>query len=343
MCAEWLSSLGMSSSIKSGLAKAAKYKAFGDIGLFFGLLLLLELLLPGDARLSSINPHPFWIPVLLVSAQHGSRAGLAAATVATSLVVLWMHPVRHPTEDFYTYTTQLFIEPVLWVAAALFLGLLRDQHIAEKRELQAQAETLLKDQQLIGEHSLGLARRIKLLERHIASTDAASTREAFRLLAELSKASDEHIMSRLEAAAAALLGPYSVLSVHQQKGTTIHSKIVSSIRQKAAIPDRHADYANTLLSTLHNKPRNLSFLVQEDTELLDRALFAVPLFSKNVLTPVGVLSCEVLDPKCFDLAEQAQEIVIAMETLAAAFSSARDLASLGTDRKLLLNPHADAA
>ena len=325
MCAMPLSSPGTSPSrgfaVQARIAQCIRYKPLGDIALFFGLLVLLELALPGEARLASIEPHPFWLPVLLVSVQHGSRAGLVAAIVAMALTVLWVYPDRAPTEDFYSYTTSLFIEPVLWIAAALILGQIRDRHLAEKQELEDQAKALLTDRRLIGEHSLGLSRRVGDLERLIATIETASAGEALRLLAELRDAPSKLIHPRLETAAASLLGP-CVLSVHRQQGADVVTTIISSSKLNAAIPRRGPRYARALTNAVKKKPRALTFLVPKDRDLLDRALFAVTIPSENSAVPLGMLVCEMLDPTRLDLVEDAPSVVVAMEALAASLSYA---------------------
>lgn len=348
MCAMPLSTRNSSGSsarlsAHAQAAQAKRFKPVGDIALLFGLLVLLELALPGNTRLSSINPHPLWIPVLLVSVQHGSKAGLVSAIVATVLVVLWLHPERHSTVDFYTYTTQLFTQPVLWIAAAFFLGRIRDRHLIEKRLLELQAESLKQDRQLVGEHSLDLTRRMKVLERHITTMDATSVNEALHLLAQLRAASAEQIIPRLQAAATSLLGAGSVLSIHRQQGTRILTETVASDGFETKLPARQRHYASALANTLESDPRILSFHILTDAEVLAGALFAVPLQGNTATAPIGVLSCESIDSTKFDLAEQANAILIAMEALATNLSVALRHADERNEQRRLLNHNVDAA
>ncbi len=40
--------------------------------LIFAVLLVVEWVTPGRATLASVSPHPFWIPVILMSVQKGA-------------------------------------------------------------------------------------------------------------------------------------------------------------------------------------------------------------------------------------------------------------------------------
>ncbi|TAE82367.1 MAG: hypothetical protein EAY76_03250, partial [Alphaproteobacteria bacterium] len=49
-----------------------RVSALLEIALFLGLALLINLVFGGSPRFIASQPHPFWILILLVSAQYGS-------------------------------------------------------------------------------------------------------------------------------------------------------------------------------------------------------------------------------------------------------------------------------
>lgn len=53
--------------------------------IILSMMLLIGAATPIGAHLGSTSPNPLWIPVLLLSGQHGTKAGVAAAV--TSMVV----------------------------------------------------------------------------------------------------------------------------------------------------------------------------------------------------------------------------------------------------------------
>jgi GGDEF domain-containing protein len=106
----------------------------------------------------SVNPNPYWIPVLLLSVQYGVFEGLTAAALCTfaSLlsgvdpgffaVLMEQGPSaaldRASGASFDTFTNEDYLiawtyaaQPLLWVVSALLLGLLRERLRQRNREL----------------------------------------------------------------------------------------------------------------------------------------------------------------------------------------------------------------
>ncbi len=196
--AVWLEKLH-SASLGSHAAKT-------DILLLFSALAAVAMVLPAGLSFAQMNPHPFWIPVLLVSARHGSRAGLVAAAIASALAVLWIDPARVSVEDIYTYTSKIAVEPVFWIAAALVLGSMRDAGAADVSALEAKAQKLLEDRRLIAGEYSELLKRQKQLEQRLSMSEAPPIGELIGRLAELREATRETMPQRLQEAAELALG-----------------------------------------------------------------------------------------------------------------------------------------
>ncbi len=106
-----------------------------EVLVLLGLPLLIDtFLLMGD-RFISVSPHPFWIPVLLVSVQYGTGDGLMAAVVASLALLIGNMPERALTQDEFSYLFNILNRPLMWFAAAVVLGELRTRHIMERDEL----------------------------------------------------------------------------------------------------------------------------------------------------------------------------------------------------------------
>jgi hypothetical protein len=89
----------------------------------------------GPVGLDSM-PHPFWIPVLLMSAQYGIMGALFATLAATGMFFASELPAQSAAQDFYAYAGMIAVQPCTWFAAALVLGGLRTLHIHHHGELQ---------------------------------------------------------------------------------------------------------------------------------------------------------------------------------------------------------------
>ena len=98
------------------------------------VILVIRAVLPGGS-LGSM-PHPFWIPVLLMSSQYGIMGGLFATLAATALFFVSGLPVQSATQDFYAYAGIVAAQPCAWFGTALILGGLRSLHIHHQTELQ---------------------------------------------------------------------------------------------------------------------------------------------------------------------------------------------------------------
>ena len=64
------------------------WNAIIELVAFLGVAALLELTLLEPGTLASMRPHPFWVPVVLVSLQYGTTDGIAA--VAASVLTQWL-------------------------------------------------------------------------------------------------------------------------------------------------------------------------------------------------------------------------------------------------------------
>src|SRR5580704_14960111 len=100
------------------------------------VIVVVQTILPeGPAGLASL-PHPFWIPVLLMSVQYGIMGGLFATLSATTAFFIGELPVQYATQDFYGYAGIVAALPCGWFGTALVLGGLRTLHIHQHTVLQ---------------------------------------------------------------------------------------------------------------------------------------------------------------------------------------------------------------
>jgi len=118
-----------------------RLSALAEMGLLFALLLGVDAVFFGGTRFAGIEPHPFWIPVLLIAAQYGTGEGLIAALGAS--LALWLG-VPAPVEagqDRLDIAFAMAFQPALWLAAALIIGELSARRLArERRALTALSE-----------------------------------------------------------------------------------------------------------------------------------------------------------------------------------------------------------
>ncbi|TAE34177.1 MAG: hypothetical protein EAY65_03550 [Alphaproteobacteria bacterium] len=113
-----------------------RVSALLEIALFLGLALLINLVFGGSPRFIASQPHPFWILILLVSAQYGSNEGLAAVMASTLVLLVGNIPEQRVDQDAYDWLFSIAYVPLMWMVTATILGLLRQRHIRERDELK---------------------------------------------------------------------------------------------------------------------------------------------------------------------------------------------------------------
>lgn len=107
-----------------------------EMALFFlGSLIIDALWLSGD-RFFFVSPHPFWIIVLLMSAQYGTGEGLVAAFFSSVMLLFGNLPLQAVNQDLYQYWLRVAANPLMWLTTAVILGELTLKHRREREDLK---------------------------------------------------------------------------------------------------------------------------------------------------------------------------------------------------------------
>ncbi len=129
----------MNKKNKSLTLLGLRLSALVEIAIFFVLCFLISILSSSPINFFAVCPHPFWIIVILISAQYGTIEGLVAALVATIIYLLGPIPSRDILVEKALYFFELAKTPISWFVAALILGELRMRHIRERDLLRETA------------------------------------------------------------------------------------------------------------------------------------------------------------------------------------------------------------
>jgi hypothetical protein len=169
------------------------------LGIEFLVLFALSLLI-AHAMLSGTSgtyPHPLWLPVIVLSLQHGTRAGITAAVAASGLFLSEGLPPAVLSEDLYQYTARVFVEPIGWTCAALLIGYLRDRQIRERSELRAELAERDQHCRAVAELCDDLRKRAEMLERHIAANAISSHADIVEAVCSLHESDLTNFTDRL--------------------------------------------------------------------------------------------------------------------------------------------------
>jgi hypothetical protein len=159
--------------------------------IFAGTMLANQIL---AASVVASYPNLLWLPVILLTLQHGFAAGLAAAVVATVLHYWGGLPPASMSEDMYSYIGRVAAEPVGWTSVALLLGQIRSRQIAAGAELQSELAQRSQHCAAVADLCVDLRRRIEMLERHIAADAHSSNVDLAEAMSRLQHAGWDDFM-----------------------------------------------------------------------------------------------------------------------------------------------------
>jgi hypothetical protein len=161
--------------------------ALVEVLLLLAAIIVMDLLTGHGNRFIHINPHPFWIPVLLVAGQYGALEGLVAAICASAALLIGNLPPIGFGEDPYTYVVGLAINPAMWLAGGLAIGELRSQADRRAHELETELQTSLARENRLIAAAERLATANRALEERVAGQlrTVASLYEASRAVEQL--------------------------------------------------------------------------------------------------------------------------------------------------------------
>lgn len=243
--------------------------------LIFAVLMIVEWVTPGRATLAHVAPHPFWIPVILMTVRKGSASGLAAAGLATALAWVAGWPSQSPQEDYYTFSLRVWREPILWIIAALVVGAQRNRQIRDRQALEDRLRLTEEQRNTLGSYCEDLHAELATFERGRATSVDCPVETALEALHRLRLAPDADWPRCFGEAMACWIGP-AQWSLHLLRGDVLHPAAGSAGRPP--VPDR-------AIASLHAAARVLG----HPLSVFDRHEAAL-------LDGVGILACEARPP-----------------------------------------------
>lgn len=297
------------------------FSALIEISILFALIVSADWLHPG-VDIADIRPHPFWAPVLLLSLQYGTASGLLAAGVAIAITAFNGFPEQSTSETYFSYFLKIWIEPILWVGAAVLLGQFRMRQIARKQALVAQITELANQHATISDYTSKLRTYCTALERQIAGR---SEPDVLLVLAALNAASlssdktgslDQGFSNVM---ALVLPGARATLYTADPSGLRL-----AAVAGPSSEGGTRAWIATTdpLYRAIVDQARSMSVLTKDgETVLAGAGLAAVPVrisaAARSALDHriVGMLKIEEIDPAAFGCA-----VLPALEAIAHALA-----------------------
>ncbi len=257
------------------------------------ILTLLDLLVFDGNRFWDVNPHPFWIPVLLIAVQYGTNEALLAALLATLFYLVGNIPGAAEGVDHFDHLYTIVINPILWFLAAFGLGELRIRHIRERNRLVTEVEDSQQREDLIADSYKFVKNRKEALEVQV-SGQLASSIEAYRAAKAVETLDPKSVMQGVERLVTSVLGPqkFSLYIFHD-------NKLTATILHGWAPADTYTQeidsYSPLYQSVVGQQDTLVIANEQHETALDGQGIMAGPIVDPDTNRVVGMLKIEQMD------------------------------------------------
>jgi hypothetical protein len=276
---------------RPGLPVLPPRNAVVEILVLLALPAALDYWVPAFPSLAEMHPHPFWLPVLLLSLQYGSVSGLLAAGVAIALSALLGWPEQEVGENHFNYLLRIWAQPVLWLVAALVLGQFRMRQIEEKQELRRHLGELSSQRTAIADYAGNLRERCEALERQLAVRIEPEARALLLALAALRNREADGRQAALRRALELSFGACQAsLAVKEADGLRV---VVRHGWQAGAPWSERIGAGHALHQAIAVEGRPVTVMVPgEEIDLGGEGLAAVPIYSSLGDRVLGMLKLE---------------------------------------------------
>jgi hypothetical protein len=246
----------------------------------FILLFAIAIVLKQFVVTGTNYPNPLWLPVVVLSLEHGLAAGLTATILAIGAQYSGGFPPAYLTEDMYSYIGRIATEPVSWACVALLIGHFRSRQIANFAELQAELAERSEHCTVVADLCVDLRSRTELLERHIAANAHASNVDVAEAIGDLHSSGWENFAPRLTRFIVLMTGAaeFSVFLLRDNA----FKLVFQPNEQHIAAGDVTVVSDDPLFAAIVNERRTLWGSRMADRDVLgNRGTLATPLLDRN--------------------------------------------------------------
>ncbi|MBP2315776.1 GAF domain-containing protein [Azospirillum soli] len=300
-----------------------------ELALFFLVAFGLDFTVGAGERFDGIQPHPFWIPVLLLSIQYGTNEGVLAAVAASIALRLGNMPEQLITQDFYQYLYAVSREPILWLVASVLFGELRMRQIRERDELRASLDLARKESDAIARSY----RQLKSVKESLETRVAGQLRTVFTLY-QAARSIDRLDEGEVMLGVADLIR--TVMRPEKFSLFLLNNDVLESVTNEGWDDEdnyaRWFDNSSQLFETVVGRQRMLCVAKHEDERILQgEGVLAGPLVSDDTGEVVGMVKIESLG--FMDLSVNSVEnFRILCEWIGTALAKARQFRELNEQR-----------
>jgi polysaccharide biosynthesis protein PelD len=326
-----------------------------ELIVLFAMLLAIERLLMSPGDFAKLQPHPYWLPVILLSLQYGTADGILAAAVAIVAGLLMGSPTQGVVEEYYRYLIRVWAVPIGWITSAILIGEIRARQRSQTVELKRDLDTRNEQAEDITQHCHRLEEKIERLEREFATIEANSLDSLTASLEDLTRGDAEEWNKTFARVHRGLVGTGSISLVLRNDLETARVAWATMTPEKMTpekvAPDTDAGGRTDpaalapIVDAVISSRRGLSALRPDEAALFDGvAAMAVPLATEPGGRVVGVIVLETVAPERLTIDTENRLRLFARETAhALALRGFDDLIEAAAGDARLTQPNADRA
>ncbi len=257
------------------------------------VLVLIDLIFGDGDMYYDVNPHPFWLIVILVAAQYGANEALLAAALSTLVFLIGGLPARAEDVDIFTYYYDILINPILWFSIGLLAGVFTERHLRTITRLEHELQQSQEREEKISESYTYVRDRKEELEVQISGKLTSSV-QAYRAAKAIEKLNPHDVLKGVEDLIGAILSPqsFSVYLLHDDKLT---ASIMHGWGQEGRYHAEFGSHTPIYQQVIGNQ--QTLCIVNSDHEItLDRqGVLAGPIIDPNTKRVMGMLKIEQMD------------------------------------------------
>lgn len=296
-----------------------KVNALYEIVAFLSILVLANLLFGSGERFVGVEPHPFWIVILLVTMQYGLKEGIVACALATLFLYVGNVPEQLLDETTFEYQFRLSILPFLWFSTAFVLGQMRMRQIQEFEQMKKEKEDAREHSLLITESYRMLKQSKEALEARLAS-QVRTVASIYNSIRELETLIPVQIMGSLDDIVLTALSPKK-FSVFATGPNGLEVVTAHGWKDSDAYKRRHTP-EELLYGQIVESKRMVCFINPEDAKVLaSEGVVAAPLVDRNSQEVFGMVKIEEIDFFAMDLGN-LEVFKMLCESIGSAFANA---------------------
>jgi hypothetical protein len=291
-----------------------------EMAIFFAFMLIVDVFLGSGNRFFDVTPHPFFVIVVLISAQYGSSEGLTSALFASLVLLVGNLPEKTMEMDSYDYLLMVTHLPIMWIITALILGELRQRQIRERKKLRDAYEDALKREDQITDAYERLDVMRKDLEVQIAS-QMNSSLAVYKGALALERLNAKEIVSNIGDFVQQVIRAER-FSVFLLRDNQLEAAITQNWDEDVPFARRY-DANAPLYSAVVGERRMVTVFNQDDERLLNKEGYvACPILNPETRQVLGMFKIETCEFRDLNMA-YLETVRLLCEWIGLSYANAR--------------------